>query len=123
MSKKQLHTHRSKGCREGAYMMGFQLSYPYSFIIPYSFPSSYYGTTCNCKTTSSVKMDTKSIKISPFMGIGYGFTCSHCGYETKLMEGQGFRVHDQFIKEYLEDPSFRFHPNTHRNNGTACSDQ
>jgi len=48
------------------------------------------------------------------MGTGYGFTCSNCGYEKELMEGQGFAVRDQFIKEYLEDPSFNFHPKTHR---------
>ena len=48
------------------------------------------------------------------MGTGYGFTCTNCGYEKEFLEGQGFAVHDQTVKEYLKDLAFSFHPKTHR---------
>lgn len=48
------------------------------------------------------------------MGTGYGVTCTNCGYEKELMESQGFLLHDQTVKEYLEDPSFNCHSKTDR---------
>ena len=48
------------------------------------------------------------------MGTSYGFTCSHCGYEKELMEGQGFIIRNWSVREYLEDNTFNFHYKTHR---------
>jgi Zn finger protein HypA/HybF involved in hydrogenase expression len=48
------------------------------------------------------------------MGTGYRFTCSNCGYEKELMEGQGFIIRNWSVKEYLEDETFNFHYKTHR---------
>ena len=48
------------------------------------------------------------------MGTGYGFTCSNCGYEKELMEGQGFIIRNWSVREYLEDENFNFYYKTHR---------
>ena len=48
------------------------------------------------------------------MGTGYGFTCSNCGYEKELIEGQGFIIRNWSVSEYLEDNKFSFHHMTHR---------
>jgi len=48
------------------------------------------------------------------MGTGYGFTCSHCGNEEELMEGQGFIIRNWSVREYLKEGNFNFHYKTHR---------
>lgn len=48
------------------------------------------------------------------MGTSYGFTCSNCGYEQELMEGQGFIIRNWSVWEYLKEESFNFHYKTHR---------
>jgi len=46
------------------------------------------------------------------MGIGYGYTCTNCGYEIELMEGQGFIIRNWTVREYPEDENFNFHYRT-----------
>lgn len=47
------------------------------------------------------------------MGHAYKYTCRRCGFEKDFIQGHGFMIHSQPLKEYLQQGKKLFHYKTH----------